>query len=156
VKLYLPRSRSAPQPPDPRQESEGAATGRLPGGCTILLVEDDPIVRAHLSAQLRELACEVIEASRAEEALARLDRGERFDILFTDVVMPGVSGVELARRARAMRPELRILLSSGYTFEAMRHQDALGPDVHFLNKPYGKRVLAQALADVLGAPGRTG
>jgi CheY-like chemotaxis protein len=116
-------------------------------------VEDDPIVRAHISTQLRELGCAVAEASRAEEALAQLAGGAHVDLLFTDVVMPGISGIELARRARELRPGLRILLSSGYTFEAMRHQDELGPDVCFLNKPYGKTVLAQALSEALDRPG---
>jgi PAS domain S-box-containing protein len=150
VKLYLPRAHAEPQQrPAPALE----AAGRPPSGCPVLLVEDDPIVRAHISAQLRELGCAVAEASGAEEALAWLAGGAPCDLLFTDVVMPHVSGIELARRARAMRPDLRILLSSGYTFEAMRHQEALGADVRFLNKPYGKTVLAQALAEALGARG---
>ncbi|THC40755.1 hypothetical protein C2862_20545 [Massilia sp. Mn16-1_5] len=149
VKLYLPRAHTEPEPRPGPAASSGV---RLRAGCAILLVEDDPIVRAHLSTQLRELGCAVVEASRAEEALARLAAGESFDLLFTDVVMPGLSGIELSKRARALRPGMRILLSSGYTFEAMRHQDDLGPDVRFLNKPYGKSVLAQALSDALGEP----
>lgn len=150
VKLYLPRAHTEPEA---RPGPVAGADASPPAGCAILLVEDDPIVRAHIFAQLRELGCEVTEASRAEEALARLTRGEPLDLLFTDVVMPGISGIELARRARALRPGLRILLSSGYTFEAMRHQDELGPEVRFLNKPYGKTVLAQALSEALGGPG---
>ncbi len=151
VKLYLPRAHSEPET---HRVTVAGAGARPPGGCAILLVEDDPIVRAHIFALLRELGCEVTEASRAEEALARLAAGEEFDLLFTDVVMPGLSGIELARRTRAMRPGLRILLSSGYTFEAMRHQDELGPDVQFLNKPYGKTALAHALSEALGGPGK--
>ncbi|MEX5748495.1 PAS domain S-box protein [Massilia sp. X63] len=150
VKLYLPRAHSEPEA---RPAPTAAAGARPPNGCAVLLVEDDPIVRAHIFALLRELGCEVTEASRAEEALARLADGQAFDLLFTDVVMPGVSGIELARRARAMRPGLRILLSSGYTFEAMQHQDELGAEVRFLNKPYGKTVLAQALSDALDGAG---
>jgi CheY-like chemotaxis protein len=152
VKLYLPRAHTEPEA---RPTPAPAAGARPPAGCAILLVEDDPIVRAHIFAQLRELGCAVTEASGAEEALARLESGEPFDLLFTDVVMPGLSGIELARRARAMRPGLRILLSSGYTFEAMQHQDELGPETRFLNKPYGKTVLAQALSEALGGTGKT-
>lgn len=150
VKLYLPRAHTEPEA---RPLPVAGAAPPPPAGCAILLVEDDPIVRAHLSNQLRELGCAVTEASRADEALVRLSRGDPFDLLFTDVVMPGMSGIELARRARAMRPAMRILLSSGYTFEAMLHQDELGPEVRFLNKPYGKTVLAQALSDALGGDG---
>lgn len=150
VKLYLPRAHTRPEAHAAPAARPGA---QPPAGRAVLLVEDDPIVRAHIYALLRELGCQVTEASRAEEALARLVQGEPFDLLFTDVVMPGMSGVELARRARALRPGLSILLSSGYTFEAMRHQDELGPEVRFLNKPYGKSALAQALAEALGGPG---
>ncbi|MFC5480903.1 PAS domain S-box protein [Massilia suwonensis] len=147
VKLYLPRAHTEPE----TQAAPLAGAGARPrAGCAILLVEDDPIVRAHLSTQLRDLGCAVTEAARAEEALARLEQGEAFDLLFTDVVMPGMSGIDLSQRARSLRPGLPILLSSGYTFEAMRHQDELGPLVRFLNKPYGKTVLAQALSEALG------
>ena len=150
VKLYLPRAHTEPET---HGGPEAGAGVRPPAGCAILLVEDDPIVRAHLVSQLRELGCEVVAASRAEEALARLAGGEAFDLLFTDLVMPGMSGIDLSKQARILRPGLRILLSSGYTFEAMRHQDELGADVRFLNKPYGKTVLAQALSEALGEPG---
>jgi len=150
VKLYLPRAHTEPQK---EASAPVVAMAGPPRGCSVLLVEDDPIVRAHILAQLGELECDVTAASRADEALAWLEQGAPVDILFTDVVMPGMSGIELARRARAMRPGLRILLSSGYTFDALRHQDDLGPDIHFLNKPYGKAVLAQTLAEALAAPG---
>ena len=150
VKLYLPRAHTEPGPPPPHAPR---AAFRPPSGCAVLLVEDDAIMRAHLGGQLRELGCEVTACPGAAEALAELAAGRRFDLLFTDVVMPGMSGIELAQRARAMRPGLRILLSSGYTFEAMQHADELGPGVRFLNKPYGKAVLVQALADALAEPG---
>ncbi|QOY94833.1 PAS domain S-box protein [Massilia sp. UMI-21] len=151
VKLYLPRAHAEPEALPVPAPGAGAVP---PAGCAILLVEDDPIVRAHIFGLLRELGCEVTEASRAEQALALLAQGAAFDLLFTDVVMPGVSGIELARRARAMRPGLRILLSSGYTFEAMQHQDELGPETRFLNKPYGKTVLAQVLSEALAGLGK--
>ena len=151
VKLYLPRAHAEP---DARPAPAAGAGMRPPAGTTILLVEDDPIVRAHILGQLGELGCVVTEASRAEEALARLAGDEPFDLLFTDVVMAGMSGIELARQARAMRPGLPVLLSSGYTFEAMRHQDELGREIRFLNKPYGKTVLAQALHEALHGAGR--
>lgn len=150
VKLYLPRAYSEPRPaPAPGPD----VVHRPPRGCTVLLVEDDLIVRAHLRAQLGELGCEVTTASGAGEALSQLASGRHFDLLFSDVVMPGLSGQELARRARAMRPGLRILLSSGYTFEALPHGDGLGPELHFLSKPFGKAVLARALSEALAGLG---
>ncbi|WP_159698524.1 PAS domain-containing protein [Massilia sp. 9I] len=152
LKLYLPRAHAEPVA---RPQPAAAAGRRPPPGRAVLLVEDDPIVRAHIRGLLRELQCEVMEASGAEEALAQLAAGAAVDLLFTDVVMPGMAGTELATRARAMRPGLSVLLSSGYTFEAMRHQDEPAPGIRFLNKPYGKSVLAQTLAEALGTGGET-
>jgi len=149
VKLYLPRVYLEPQQP----AVPARARARWPGACSILLVEDDPIVREHILAQLRELGHDVVTTSNAEEALALLEQGRSVDVLFSDVVMPGMSGIELARRARALDPDLRILLSSGYTFEAMQHQGQLDPGIRLLNKPYGKNLLAQTLADVLDDAG---
>ena len=151
VKLYLPRVYLDPQPPP----VAACPRSSRPGACSILLVEDDPIVREHILAQLRELGYKVVPASNGEEALALLVQGPDFadfagfDILFSDVVMPGMSGIELARRARDLRPDLRILLSSGYTFEAMQHQGHPDPDIRLLNKPYGKNLLARTIAEVL-------
>lgn len=152
VRLYLPRAYTEP---GPAAVAAPEAAPRPPFACAVLLVEDDPIVRAHVTGQLRELGCKVTACTGAAEALAELAGGQIFDLLFTDVVMPGLSGFELAERARALRPGLRVLLSSGYTFEALPRADALGPGIRFLNKPYGKTVLARALADVLAEPGQT-
>ncbi|MET0981374.1 MAG: PAS domain-containing protein [Telluria sp.] len=151
VKLYLPRVYLEPQQPAVPERARATVSG----GCSILLVEDDAIVREHILAQLRDLGCDVLTASNAGEALALLEQGRNVDVLFSDVVMPGMSGIELARRARALHPDLRILLSSGYTFEAMQHQGQLDPGFRLLNKPYGKNLLAQTLADVLDDAGRT-
>ena len=71
-------------------------------------------------------------------------------MLFSDVVMPGMSGIELVDRARVIRPGLRILLSSAYSFEAVRQQGRIDASVRLLNKPYGKALLARTLAEVIG------
>lgn len=149
VKLYLPRVKTGLQRPDEQERS----LARPPPGSSILLVEDDPMVREHILVQLRDLGCEVAAAASAEEALTLLADGPHFAVLFSDVVMPGMSGIELARRARALQPDLRVLLSSGYTFEAMQHQGQLEPGIRLLNKPFGKILLAQTLAEVLDAAG---
>lgn len=149
VKLCLPRTdRQAQQDGAPAKSSAGL---RL--DCSILLVEDDLIVREHILAQLRDLGCHVIVASNGEQALAILATDVPFNVLFTDVVMPGMSGVELAHQARVLRPGLGVLLSSGYTFEALQHQGRLDPPIQLLNKPYGKTLLVQALAAVCGCVG---
>jgi CheY-like chemotaxis protein len=145
VKLYLPRVNLAAGLSD---ESE-SNSARPPPGCSILLVEDDPFVRKHILGRLQELGCTVVPAANADEAMDVLRQDRHFDVLFSDVVMPGVSGIELAKRARALRPGLAILLSSGYTFEAMQHQEELDSTIRLLNKPYGKALLARTLAEVL-------
>lgn len=153
VKLYLPRAYSEPRPVPPPAPDTAA---RPPRGCTVLLVEDDPIVRAHISAQLGELGCEVTVAAGGTQALAHLASSQPFDLLFSDVVMPGMSGQDLVRRAQALRPGIGTVLSSGYTFDAVREGVDSGTGIRFLNKPFGKAALAQLLAEVLaGKQGAT-
>ncbi|WP_429207116.1 ATP-binding protein [Massilia sp. UYP11] len=150
VKLYLPLSGMSAQAP-------AASGGALPAlrGCAVLLVDDDATVLQLVLGQLRELGCDVTWACDAGQALAHLAGAGRVDVLFSDVVMPGMSGIELARRARTLRPRLRILLASGHTVEAMGRDGELDADVRLLNKPYGKSMLARALAEVLDDTGGT-
>jgi PAS domain S-box-containing protein len=145
VRLYLPQSRMCDVP---AAETSGPVC-RL-NGCAVLLVEDDAMVRQHVAGQLREIGCEVTEVAGAEQALAHLEGPAAFDVLFSDVVMPGMSGIELVDRARVIRPGLRILLSSAYSFEAVRQQGRIDASVRLLNKPYGKALLARTLAEVIG------
>ena len=119
-----------------------------PGSGRLLVVEDDPQVLAVTVQVLRELGYEVITATHAQAALDRLETGEAVDLLFSDVVMPGgCNGVELARRAKAMRPNLKVLLSSGYVGEAA----AMGAEAfELIDKPYEQASLAARLAQLLG------
>lgn len=115
---------------------------------TVLLVEDDADVGAIAESMLAELGHEVVRAENAERALAALERGMRFDLLLTDVIMPGgMDGVELAKRATAKRPELAVLLTSGYVGEAvdLAVSDAPWP---FLRKPYSAGQLEAQLRHV--------
>jgi CheY-like chemotaxis protein len=84
-----------------------------------------------------------------QDALELLERGDRFDLLFTDVVLPrGMSGIELARRARAIRPDLRVLLTSGYPEDVFDDHGPLEVGLPLLRKPYRRADLAAALRDV--------
>ncbi|HEY5412284.1 MAG TPA: ATP-binding protein, partial [Caulobacteraceae bacterium] len=134
----------APEPLD--------AEAPRPGSGRLLVVEDDPQVLAVTVAVLSELGYEVITAPNAQVAMERLEAGEAVDLLFSDVVMPGgCNGVELARRARVMRPELKVLLTSGYVGEAV----SLAADsFDLIDKPYERSALAARLAQLLGAAGR--
>ena len=118
---------------------------------TILTVEDDPRVRRVSLRRLRELGYSVLEAQNGPEALAIIDRGERFDLLFTDVVMAGgMSGTELAQIARTKRPDLKVLFTSGYAEPAVMTQALLARNAAWLGKPYTIQQLGEKLRALLG------
>jgi len=145
VKLYLPRS-LAQETVQARPVAEAAVTG-----CeTVLLVDDDDIVRTTVALMLEDLGYRVVEAPGGAEALALLRRGEKVDLLFTDVVMPGpVSGRRLAEEAGKIDPALRVLFTSGYTENAIIHHGRLDPGLELLSKPYTRDQLAAKLRRVL-------
>jgi CheY-like chemotaxis protein len=146
VRLYLPRAGSGAEP-----ESLPADTEIPVGGAeTVLVVEDDELVRGFVVQQLRGLGYEVREAENAAAALAILESSAAVDLLFTDVVMPGgMNGRELAEAASALRPGLRVLFTSGYSENAIVHHGRLDPGVQLLAKPYRAIDLARRLREVL-------
>ena len=145
VKLYLPRAHAGAAP---QQKSESRSNrGR---GEAVLVVEDDPAVRGFAVAALEQLGYRVQTASGGAEALAVLEDGAEFDLLFTDVVMPGgMSGRELAEAATELRPGLKVLYTSGYTENSVVHHGRLDPDVQLLSKPYRRDELARRVRRVL-------
>jgi CheY-like chemotaxis protein len=148
VKIYLPRSRqaeAAPQPPPPPE----AAIDR---GRTILVVEDEEAVREAAVAMLDELGYRCLEAADAQSALALVEHGAHVDLVFTDVVMPGpLRTREFAQALKALRPELPVLFTSGYTDNAIIHQGRLDEGVQLISKPYARADLARRLAQLLPA-----
>jgi len=127
-----------------------APTGETRGSETLLLVEDEEMVRQLVGRVLRELGYEVFEASSGEEALSVSDSLERpIDLLLTDVVMPGMSGRELAELLTVSRPTTRVLFMSGYTEEAIVHNDVLGGETEFIGKPFTPQELAYKVRGVL-------
>jgi PAS domain S-box-containing protein len=121
------------------------------GSETILLVEDEPMVRELGVLALSSLGYRVIEASNGVEALNRLEKlgSEGIALLVTDVVMPEMGGRELAQRARRLHPEMRIVFSSGYTYDAIGRTDLLEHGTFFLPKPYTMAMLAEKIREVL-------
>lgn len=117
----------------------------LPANLRVLLVEDNLQVRDFAAELLEDLHCEVVAASDGDEALRVLD-GRDFDVVLSDVVMPGLSGVELAERIRINRPELPILLATG--FAGRLHDEAAGRFA-ILPKPYDVSSLRRGLAAAL-------
>jgi CheY-like chemotaxis protein len=120
------------------------------GSETILVVEDDPAVRATVVEMLGSLGYRVLKADNAADALGIVKSGMAIDLLFTDVVMPGpLRSPELARQAKAMHPQLAVLFTSGYTQNAIVHGGRLDPGVELLSKPYGREQLARRIRHVL-------
>ncbi|MFY7973362.1 MAG: ATP-binding protein [Rubrivivax sp.] len=148
IKLYLPRATGArgavevaPPPPEVR------------GGAEIILaVEDDEPVRLLAGLELRAMGYRVLEAANGADALRLIESGQPIDLLFTDVVMPGMSGRELVDAVHRLRPGLRVLFTSGYTENAIVHHGRLDPGVQLLPKPYRRADLARAIRAALERP----
>ncbi len=141
----------------PRDLASGASVANLDrpvsqrGSERILLVEDDPLVRASVKGQLVSLGYEVVEAGDGEAALAVLASADPpFDLMLTDIVMPGsYNGRALADEAARRWPRLRCVFMSGYTESAVVHHGRLDPDVLLLAKPFRRHELAQILRQAL-------
>ncbi len=146
VRMYLPRALGEEQ-----ERHDRAPTERINGGNErILLVEDDDLVREYVEGQLLGLGYQVVTTANATEALEHLRSPRPFELLFTDVMMPGeMNGRQLAEVAIALRPGLKVLYTSGYTENAIVHHGRLDPGVHLLSKPYRRDELAQKLRSVL-------
>ena len=154
IKLYLPRLMREPEgEEEPVTISQGLEGSRREE--TILVVEDDDDVRAYTVECLRELGYRVLEAHDGASALRLLERQEApIDLLFTDVVMPGMTGRELADAARERQSDLRVLYTSGYTRNAIVHAGRLDAGVEIINKPFTYEALARKVRDMLDG-GRT-
>ena len=126
----------------------------VPSGAeTELIVEDDPFVRSYAVMSLQTLGYHVIAAVDGREAMQQLQTGAHIDLLFTDIVMPGgVNGWELAGLARKTRPDLRVLLTSGYALETLAANGHLQEGSAILSKPYRKAELARRLREALSLP----
>lgn len=146
IKLYLPRAFS-----DVRADAQrkAAATPEGSPDQVVLLVEDDDRMREITVAGLRELGYTVMHASSGARALQTLAGHPRIALLFTDVVMPDMGGRQLADEALKIRPDLKILFTTGYTRNAIVHNGVLDPGVNFLSKPFTLDQLGRKVREVL-------
>jgi signal transduction histidine kinase/ActR/RegA family two-component response regulator len=147
-KIYLPRLAEAAE-----RESPFPVTAELPRGSeTVLLVEDEAALRNLVRECLETSGYTVVEARHGGEALEIAER-HRFPLhlLMTDVVMPGMSGRELAERLASRRAELRVLYMSGYTDDAVIRHGVLSQQMAFLQKPFTAEALARKVREVLDA-----
>jgi CheY-like chemotaxis protein/two-component sensor histidine kinase len=150
VRLYLPRADGPVDQPVALERAEAD----FAGSATVLVVEDDDLVRRHAADLLTTLGYQVLTCVNGPAALAVLRSPTDIDLLFTDVVMPGgIDGRELADAALALRPALKVLFTSGYTENAIVHHGRLDRGVHLLPKPYRAVELARKVHAVLKAAG---
>jgi len=149
VRLFFPRIA-----PTPNEEPAPAEPITAPDGSeTILVVEDDDMVRAYVESELRALGYRVIATSDGPAALDVVRQPGDIHLLFTDVVMPGgMFGPELARQATALRPGLKVLFTSGYSQDPVKTPE--GFDARVLTKPFKRQELAAMLRSALSTPSR--
>jgi signal transduction histidine kinase len=149
VKLYLPKSTDRPISAETSDET--TLLGPASSHETILVVEDDEDVLLVAAENLRELGYHVETAVNAAQALEILRGDDPVDLLFSDVIMPGgMNGVQLAVEARRIRPELKVLLTSGYTATALSREHGLPDNLNVVEKPYQREELAKKLRLVIG------
>ena len=151
IRMYFPRYYGDAQPAD------SDADDLLPEGEkieTILVVEDDADLRVYVYDLLRDLNYRVLTASSAQAALTILLQEEtKVNLLLTDVVMPGINGRELGRRAQQIRPGIKILYMTGYSRNAVVHQGRLDEGVELLEKPISQAKLALRVREMLDRVG---
>ncbi|WP_445222003.1 CHASE3 domain-containing protein [Bradyrhizobium sp. Pa8] len=150
IKLYLP-------PGDGMTDAAAPVAPQAEGGAeTIFVVEDDTLVRNFVTAQLQSLGYDTVAAPDGRAALDMIEAGQDFDLLFTDVVIPGgMSGRELAEAVAKRRPGVRVLYTSGYTDNAIVHHGKLDDGVLLLTKPYRRNQLAEMIRKALNGGGMT-
>jgi len=150
-KIYLPRLEAAAD-----QLQVAAAAGPPPGGTeTVLLVEDEPALRVLVEEILTKGGYHVLQNERPEDALAlAASHGGAIDLVLTDVIMPNMSGRQMADALRLERPRIRVLFMSGYTDDAISHHGILEPGTHFLEKPFTADGLLRKIREVLEAEAR--
>ncbi len=115
----------------------------------ILLAEDDDVMRRYLARALERAGHDVVPVDCGAAAMARVDAGENFDLLLTDIVMPQIDGVELAQRVAALRPDIRVIFITGFSAVALRAEKAL-PEGRIISKPFHLKDLVCEVQRVLG------
>jgi CheY-like chemotaxis protein len=147
IKIYLPRVEEDLDTLHGRDKTDFLPRGRE----TVLLVEDEPSVRDLAHRLLNQQGYKVLEAANGEEALrvAQEHNGEEIHLLLTDVVMPQMGGKELAEKLKTLRPDIKVLYTSGYTDDAIVHQGILEHGTYFLQKPFSLKTLSHKVREVL-------
>jgi two-component system cell cycle sensor histidine kinase/response regulator CckA len=146
-RIYFPRTEEEADTLHEREEKDF-----FPGGTeTVLLAEDDELVRDLANRLLKQQGYKVLEAANGQEALrvAKEHVGETIHLLLADIVMPQMGGKELADWLKISRPNMKVLFTSGYADNAIVHHGVLNPGTHFLQKPFSLKTLSQKVREVL-------
>jgi CheY-like chemotaxis protein len=155
VKLYLPRLNVGAE--DQAGADDRAPPPRSQTSEMILVVEDDEGVRSHTLESLCDLGYRTLDAGNGRTALQLLRDNPDIQLLFTDVVLPdGMNGQQLAEEARRQRPDLKVLMTTGYARNAILHHGKVDPGVQLITKPFSFAALAAKVRSVLDMPARSG
>ncbi|MEQ1783140.1 MAG: ATP-binding protein [Hyphomonadaceae bacterium] len=150
IKIYLPRYTGDKKPASAVEPHTLVPRGSV--GEIVLVVEDEKRLRELTVAGLRELGYTIIHAEDGASALLKIDQHPEIDCLFTDIIMPGMSGRQLADEAMRRRPDLKVLFTTGYARESVIHNQSLALGVNFIPKPYTLDDLALKMRSVLSGP----
>ena len=146
-KVHFPATRQAAE-----AEAKPSLLQAVPHRWSVLVVEDDPLLQLAIPPMLELIGCEVHLAEDPHEALDMFRQEDPpYDLVLTDVVMPGMSGKELADRIHELRPSTRILLMSGYTADVIERHSVFGATLAFIQKPFTREALQEKLLAVMGA-----
>jgi len=149
-KIYLPQVKEPAETPLSRRPQHD----RVRGSETILLVEDDPAVRELVESLLAAQGYSVLVSQEPQDVATICEQHpERIHLLLTDLILPGVSGREIAKRVSSLRPDIKVLFMSGYTDDALIHSHGFNETFAFLQKPFSALTLAMKVREVLDADG---
>lgn len=148
VQLFLPRFKGLASEAEQTFQSNAVYAEN---GETVLIVEDDPAVRALVSEVLGELGYTFIEAGEASDAVPILESGQRIDLLISDVGLPGMNGRQLAEIARQLRPELKVLFITGYAEHAAVRGGFLDTGMQLITKPFAFDHLTSKVREMIEA-----
>lgn len=148
VQLFLPRFQGLREEAEPPLQSSALYAEN---GETVLIVEDDPAVRALVSEVLNELGYAFIEAGQATDAVPILESAQRIDLLISDVGLPGMNGRQLAEIARQLRPELKVLFITGYAEHAAVRAGFLDTGMELITKPFAFDHLTSKVREMIEA-----
>jgi CheY-like chemotaxis protein len=142
IKIYLPVTEQPVSQPLEEGPSQPSATGEL-----VLVVEDEPQVRGIAARALKEAGYRVVEAETGEQAVGLLEHGDRPTVVLTDVVMPGMTGADLAAEVERVAPGTPVLFTSGYPDGEILRRGLLNPGAAFLAKPFSPEALVRAVRE---------